>query len=85
MFLTVEKSQLSTIISDCNVLLKCLLTYMGQIKITDSWDGYSTHLNLALAAIAALCSGKPISTTEFISVVAFLKEWPSNAPVFGEL
>lgn len=85
MFLIVEKNELSIISNGCKVLLKCLLTYMGQVKITDNWDGYSTHLNLALAAIAALCFAKPISTTEFISVVSFLKEWPSNAPISGKL
>lgn len=58
---------------------------MGEIKANDNWDNYSSHLNLALAAISALCSAKPLSTSEFVSTTLFIKEWPSNAPTFGML
>lgn len=58
---------------------------MTQVKTSDNWDSYSSHLNLALAAISALCSAKQLSASEFVSVVAFIKDWPSNAPTYGEL
>lgn len=58
---------------------------MEQVKTSDNWDSYSSYLNFALGAIAALCSAKPLSTTEFISIVSFIKEWPSSAPVVGLL
>lgn len=58
---------------------------MEQVKTSDNWDSYSSYLNFVLGAIAALCSAKPLSTTEFISIVSFIKEWPSSAPVVGLL
>lgn len=58
---------------------------MGQVISNDNWDSYSSNLNLALAAISALCSAKALSASEFISVVAHIKEWPSNTPSFGML
>lgn len=79
----VEKKELITVSKGCKILLKCLLTYMDHIKTNDNWDSYSSHLNLALAAISALCSAKPLSASEFVSVVAFIKEWPSNSPALG--
>lgn len=84
-FPIVEKNELSTVSNGCKVLLKCLLTYMGQEITYDNWDSYSSNLNVALAAISALCSAKALSASEFISVVAHIKEWPSNAPNFGML
>lgn len=83
LYFIVEKNELSSVSSGCKVLLKCLLTYMGQVKTSDNWDSYSSHLNLALSAISALCSAKPLSASEFASVVSFIKEWPSNTPSFG--
>jgi len=57
---------------------------MGQVNANDNnWDSYSSHLNLALAAISALCSGKPLNSSEFVSVVMCVKEWPSNSPNLG--
>lgn len=56
---------------------------MGEVKTNDNWDNYSSYLNLALAAISALCSAKPLSTSEFVSTTLFIKEWPFNAPTFG--
>lgn len=85
LFSIVEKNELSIISNSCKVLLKCLLTYMGQEITNDNWDSYSSNLSLALAAISALCSAKALSASEFISVVAHIKEWPSNAPNFGML
>lgn len=79
----VEKKELSIASDGCKILLKCLLMYMENIKISDNWDSHSSHLNLALAAISALCSAKPLSASEFVSVVAFIKEWPSDSPMLG--
>ncbi|XP_026807089.1 E3 ubiquitin-protein ligase UBR4 isoform X1 [Rhopalosiphum maidis] len=81
-----EKNELSTVSKSCKILLKCLLSYMGQVNANDNnWDSYSSHLNLALAAISALCSGKPLNSSEFVSVVMCIKEWPSNnASTFEE-
>jgi len=57
---------------------------MGQVNANDNnWDSYSSHLNLALAAISALCSVKPLNSSEFVSVVMCIKEWPSNSSTSG--
>lgn len=58
---------------------------MGQVNANDNnWDSYSSHLNLTLAAISALCSGKPLNSSEFVSIVMCIKEWPSNnVPTIG--
>jgi len=52
---------------------------MEQVNTNDDWDNYSSHLNLVFASISALCSAKPMSASEFVSVVALIKEWPSNS------
>lgn len=51
---------------------------MEQLKSNNNLDCYSSHLNLALTAISTLCSAKPISPSEFVSVITLIKEWPSN-------
>jgi len=58
---------------------------MEQVNTNDNWDNYSCHLNLIFAAISALCSAKPMNASEFVSVVALIKEWPSNSPNLGIL
>lgn len=53
-------------------------------EFNDLRDSYSSHLNIALSAISALCSAKPMNASEFVCVIAFIKEWwPSNASTFG--
>ncbi|VVC25973.1 Hypothetical protein CINCED_3A011321 [Cinara cedri] len=79
-----KKDELSAVSNGCKVLLKCLLKYMGEVKTSDNWDSYSSYLNLALAAISALCSAKPLSVSEFVSATLFIKEWPFNAPIFED-
>lgn len=83
LILLVEKNELSFVSYGCKVLLKCLLTYLGQMRTSEYWDSCSSHLTIALAAISALCSAKPMNVSEFVSVIAFLKDWPSNVPSFG--
>lgn len=84
MFSIVEKNELSTVSNGCKVLLKCLMIYVEQINEHDNWDNFASHLNLIFAAISALCSAKPLSTSEFVSVVTLVKEWPTiSASNFG--
>lgn len=52
-------------------------------EMSDTWDSYSSHLNFALSAISALCTAKPMNASEFVSIISFIKEWPSNVSTFG--
>ncbi|XP_050533339.1 E3 ubiquitin-protein ligase UBR4 [Daktulosphaira vitifoliae] len=80
-----ETTELSDVTKGCKILMKCLLSFMEQIRESDGLDLCSSNLNLSLAAISALCTAKPLNTSEFVSVVAFIKEWPSNnTPLYGD-